>query len=73
MRITSVCPVQIVGVDPIGSILAQPDELNKGGEGAMYHVSLVTPPTDSTHFQPYIILCDMLKVVVYHIGGGYRV
>ena len=29
---------QVVAVDPIGSILAQPEDLNKGGEGYPYQV-----------------------------------
>lgn len=28
-------------MDPIGSILAEPDELNKEGEGVMYHVRII--------------------------------
>ena len=35
--------MQIVGVDPVGSILAQPEELNNEGMGAMYQVSLTDP------------------------------
>lgn len=33
---------QIVAVDPIGSILAQPEELNEAGKDAPYHVSALT-------------------------------
>ena len=35
----SLCFYQIIGVDPIGSILAEPEELNKEGDGAPYQVN----------------------------------
>ena len=40
LSLTAPFPVQIVAVDPIGSILAEPEHLNEGGEGYPYQVGV---------------------------------
>ena len=52
---------QIVAVDPKGSVLAQPEELNKEGEGFPYQVKTkkLTPTTSHS--------CELYLLA----GGGY--
>ena len=61
-----VCCNQIIGVDPYGSILAQPDELNVT-DVTSYHVSHLYHCMHSVQYG-YVVHFDLQKRILYIQG-----